>query len=63
MSELIELTAGNENSGIRIDKYISGNSELTRSAVQGLLEKGKILVNGISVSKNYKLKIRRLYSR
>lgn len=57
MSEFIELTAGTENSGIRIDKYISGNiMELTRSAVQGLLEKNKILVNGVSVSKNYKLK-------
>lgn len=56
MPELIELFAGNENSGIRIDKYISGNTELTRSAVQGLIEKEKILVNGVSVSKNYKLK-------
>lgn len=57
MSEIIELNAGTENSGIRIDKYISGNIvELTRSAVQGLFEKNKILVNGVSVSKNYKLK-------
>lgn len=54
MAEIIELVSG--NSGVRIDKYISENTELTRSAVQGLLEKGKILVRGVSVSKNYKLK-------
>lgn len=54
MAEIIELVSG--NSGVRIDKYISENTELTRSAVQGLLEKGKILVGGVSVSKNYKLK-------
>ncbi len=54
MSEHIEIVS--EKSGIRIDKYVSENTELTRSAVQGLLEKGGILVNGVSVSKNYKLK-------
>lgn len=56
MSELIELIPESKNYGIRIDKYISENTELTRSAVQGLLEKGKILVNNISVNKNYKIK-------
>ncbi|MDE6679143.1 MAG: RluA family pseudouridine synthase, partial [Ruminococcus sp.] len=54
MSEHIEIVS--ENSGIRIDKYVSENTELTRSAVQGLLEKNGILVNGVAVSKNYKLK-------
>lgn len=54
MSEIIELIS--ENSGVRIDKYVSENTELTRSAVQGLLENDKILVNGVSVNKNYKLK-------
>ena len=39
MSELIELIPESKNYGIRIDKYISENTELTRSAVQGLLEK------------------------
>jgi len=57
MPESVNFTAGTENSGIRIDKYISENSELTRSAIQRLLENGKILVNGVSVSKNYKLKV------
>lgn len=55
MSEIIDYCA--EVSGIRIDKFIAeNNSDLTRSAVQGLIEQNKILVNGQFVSKNYKLK-------
>ena len=55
--DIIMLEVTSENVGNRIDKFISDSiSELTRSAVQGLLEKGKILVNGGTVSKNYKLK-------
>ncbi len=57
MPEIINLSVGEENSGGRIDKYISDNIEsLTRSAVQGLLEKGNIFVNGKAVNKNYKIK-------
>ena len=57
MPETIELTAGIENSGKRIDVFISGNiNELTRSAVQGIIEKNKVLVNAKPVNKNYKLK-------
>ena len=54
MSEKILLNVAPEFSGIRIDKYISDNTDLTRSAVQGLMD--NILVNGKAVSKNYKLK-------
>lgn len=57
MPETIRLSVGEESSGGRIDKYISENIDgLTRSAVQGLLEKGNILVNGKSINKNYKIK-------
>lgn len=57
MPETIELTTGAENSGKRIDTFISGNiNEFTRSAVQGLIEKNKVLVNGKPINKNYKLK-------
>jgi len=57
MSETVRLTAADEAAGSRIDKYISDNiAELTRSAVQGLLLKESVLVNGKSVSKNYKLR-------
>ncbi|MBP3379825.1 MAG: RluA family pseudouridine synthase [Ruminococcus sp.] len=55
MSELMDYLA--DVQGIRIDKFIAGNqNDLTRSAVQGLLEQNKILVNGNPVSKNYKIR-------
>ncbi len=55
MGEKIILSVTPEFSGIRIDKYISDNTELTRSAVQGLINEN-ILVDGKNVNKNYKLK-------
>lgn len=57
MSENIILNAEKSDTGQRIDKYISGNTEnFTRSAIQNLIEKGKITVNGKAVPKNYKLR-------
>ena len=57
MNENVLLTASAEDAGIRIDKYISDQiAELTRSAVQGFIEKGLVLVNGKEVNKNCKLK-------
>ena len=57
MNETVVLAVTAENAGSRIDRYISDNiAELTRSAVQGLIEKGLVLVNGKEVSKNCKLK-------
>ena len=57
MNETVSLTVSAEDAGSRIDKYISDNiAELTRSAVQGLIEKGLVLVNGQEVSKNCTLK-------
>ena len=56
MSEQVMLSPSAEDKGSRIDKYISDNiAELTRSAVQGLIEKGMVLADGKAVSKNYKL--------
>ena len=41
----------------RIDKFIADNiDDLSRNAIGLLIEKGDILVNGVSVSKSYKLK-------
>ena len=57
MNEQVILTASDDDAGSRIDKYISDNiAGLTRSAVQGLIEKGLVLVGGRAVSKNCKLK-------
>lgn len=53
--EKINLTC--DISGERIDKFICENLEdLTRSAVQKLIENGNVTVNGKSVNKNYKCK-------
>lgn len=55
MSEKITIVS--EVTGARLDKYISDNiAQLTRSAVQGLIADGKILVDGSNVSKNHKLR-------
>ncbi len=55
MSEIVDYCAGTP--GIRIDKFIAENQNaLTRSAVQGLLEQDKVLVNGKPVNKNYKIR-------
>ncbi|SEH46087.1 23S rRNA pseudouridine1911/1915/1917 synthase [Ruminococcus flavefaciens] len=57
MNEQVVLTASAEDAGSRIDKYISDNiAELTRSAAQGLIEKGMVTSGGKAVSKNMKLK-------
>lgn len=50
----IIVQAGESNK--RIDSYIAERSDLTRSAVVNLLEKGNITVNGNVVGKNYKTK-------
>lgn len=57
MSETVRLVCGSDAVGARIDKYISDNiAELTRSAVQGLIENGLVLADGKPVSKNCKLR-------
>lgn len=52
----MEFTVVSSDVGARIDSYISGNSQFTRSAIQKMLENGCVLVNGKEVSKNYKLR-------
>ena len=57
MPETVVLKAAPEDTGSRIDKYISDNiAQLTRSAVQGLLSEGAVLAGGKPVAKNYKLR-------
>ena len=44
-------------SGVRVDKYICDNiEEITRSAVQKLIEEGNVCVNSQRINKNYKCK-------
>ena len=56
MSEKALITVTSELVGQRIDKLVSEQTELTRSAVQGLIEKGMITVGGKPAAKNYKAK-------
>ncbi|MGM9936383.1 MAG: RluA family pseudouridine synthase [Candidatus Ornithomonoglobus sp.] len=51
-----ELTITVDTSGIRLDKYIADNSEISRSFAAKLAEEGKITVNGKAADKKTKLK-------
>ena len=53
---MLTITVTDELVGKRIDSVVTESSELTRSAVQKLLEGGLILVNRTAVAKNYKLR-------
>ena len=54
--EILTLQPNKEDAGKRIDAWISGQMEdMTRSAVQRLLEEGRITCNGKVPAKNYKL--------
>ena len=55
--ECIVLTPKAEDSGIRIDKYVSENTEdISRSYAQTLSKNGLITLNGNPLDKNYKIK-------
>ncbi|MGE4267636.1 MAG: RluA family pseudouridine synthase [Deferribacterales bacterium] len=53
-NKTITLTAA-ENS-VRLDTYISANSEISRSHAEKLIEQGNVTVNGIVREKKYKVK-------
>ncbi len=50
------LTVSAESAGARLDSFIANETPLSRSAAQGLLEEGKVSVNGKAVTKSCKLK-------
>ena len=57
MPENYSFTVSEENSGVRLDKYLVEALEgFTRSAVQKLIDGGGAEVNGLALSKNYKLR-------
>lgn len=56
MSENFSFTA--DTAGVRIDKYLTESLDgFTRSALSKLIDDEKVLVNGKTVSKNYKLRL------
>lgn len=51
------LTATTEESGVRIDSYLSAHLDgVTRSAAQRLLESGLVVCDGKALAKNYRLR-------
>lgn len=57
MTDSFVYTVCEENTGERIDKLLSSLlPDMSRSAIQKLVDEGGVLVDGRSVSKNYKLK-------
>lgn len=55
-NELLEWVADATDAGVRLDALLAARSELTRSAVQRLIEAGHATVNGKVTAKNAKLK-------
>lgn len=53
--ETITLTVGADNAGTRLDKFISENSNLSRSHAAKLAEEKRVLVNGREAVKKIKL--------
>jgi len=51
------FVAAADNIGVRIDKFISGNLDVTRSYTQKLIDDGKVLVNEKVIKSNYKLRL------
>ena len=51
---MTELRFTPEESGLRLDSWLSAQAELTRSAVQKLMEEGNVLLAGQPVKKNAK---------
>ncbi len=57
MNDTRTLLVSENDVSLRIDKFISENiEELTRSAVQGIIENGGVFANDKVVKKNYKLR-------
>ena len=50
------LRVPQDSKGERIDKFLSVEEGITRSAAVKLLEEGRVLVNGGTIAKNYKLR-------
>lgn len=57
MSESLILEVPGEAAGVRIDKFMNDNlPDLTRSAIQKLINGGNVLVGGATVPKSFKLR-------
>jgi len=50
------ITVEVSEAGQRIDIFLAGKTGITRSQIQKLMDKGDVLVNGVPVSRNYRVK-------
>ena len=55
MNEIICLKSSQENSGERVDVFVSDRCEITRSSAQKRLTDSYVKVNGKTVKKNYRI--------
>ncbi len=53
--EPLTLQTASEDAGLRLDAWLAAHTELTRSAVQKLMEEGRVTVDGRSTAKNTRL--------
>lgn len=56
MTEKIELTAGGDASGMRLDKFLAEFGGISRNYASKLAESGSVFVNGVPAGKKAKLK-------
>lgn len=56
MPDRVHWTAEAADAGVRLDAFLAGKMEKTRSAVQKLIEQGNVLVNGSAAAKNARLR-------
>ncbi len=59
MSNYYKFVVNEEDSGVRIDKFLSyklSEANITRSSIQKMIDKGYVLVNNIIKQNNYKIK-------
>ena len=56
MDDKLILTPEDSDEGERIDVYLAREADMTRSAVQKLIDEGAVSAKGVPVRKNYKLR-------
>lgn len=54
--ENINLLAQDKDNGVRADKFICGNTDISRSSAVKLLDEGKVKINGTAAKKSDKIK-------
>ncbi len=57
MPDRAQWTAETADAGVRLDAFLAGRMEKTRSAVQKLIDQGSVQVNGSAAAKNTRLRV------